>query len=142
MKVQPFQATRLVAPDPSRASQVASSTFGRLLAVKQTKQSENVLDRLFEELDNCGSHFAESKTMESFYRYKQAVKQVVEELSHQAYAVVEQTSSRTGSHQQIVRIVDTKLVEMYQKILTDEATHLEMLALIGELKGILVDRRG
>lgn len=142
MKVQPLQTSRLVAPDPSRTSQLASTKFGTLLAVKQTKQSENLLDRLFEELDNCGSQFAEFKTMEAFYRYKQAVKQVVEELSHQAYAVVEQSSLRTGNQQQIVRIVDAKLVEMYQKVLTNEATHLEMLALIGELKGILVDRRG
>ena len=118
------------------------STFSRILTTKQTKTNENILDSLFAEMDNCGSQLTERKTMETFYRYKKAVRELLDELSRQTYQVSEKTSTRTGVMQQTVRIVDLKLAELYQKILSDETHQLDVLNMIGELKGILVDRRG
>lgn len=102
---------------------------------------ENHLDSLFEQLDNCGKHLTEWKTMDAFYRYKRAVKDVLSELAA-GYQLVETSSLMTGSTHQTVQMVDTKLLELQQKLLQDELHHLEILDLIGELKGILVDRRG
>jgi len=142
MKVNPTFTAPLMPTDAKKLASPAATSFSRLLAVKKTKQDENVLDSLLLELDNCGSQLTERKTMATFYQYKQAVRQLLDELSRQTYEVTEQTSYRTGAEQQIVRVVDKKLAELYQKLLSDEAHQLELLSLIGELKGILIDRRG
>lgn len=141
MKVQ----TGFIPPAPKtdvrKMDTTSAMTFQRMLKTKDKQLSENHLDSLFEQLDNCGKHLTEWKTMDAFYRYKRAVKDVLSELAA-GYQLVETSSLMTGSTHQTVQMVDTKLLELQQKLLQDELHHLEILDLIGELKGILVDRRG
>ncbi|MFC4355246.1 DUF327 family protein [Chryseomicrobium palamuruense] len=141
MKVQAGFIPPTPKTDIRKMDTTPAMSFQRLLSSKDKQLSENHLDSLFEQLDNCGKHLTEWKTMDAFYRYKRAVKDVLSELAS-GYQLVENSSLMTGSTHQTVQIVEVKLLELQQKLLQDEVHHLEILDLIGELKGILVDRRG
>jgi uncharacterized protein YaaR (DUF327 family) len=103
--------------------------------------SEEALTELMDAVHSAGSDLIDRPFHDEILRYKKAVRDFIHYVVENGYTVEKSQTRRRGKtriHVQI-QIRDKKLDELAAAILTGQASQLEMVSKIGEIRGLLVD---
>ena len=119
----------------------AAQEAGELSPLMELPASEEALTALMDAVHSAGSDLIDRPFHDEILRYKKAVRDFVHYVVDNAFALEKSQTRRRGKtkiHVQI-QIIDKKLDELAAAILTGQASQLEMVSKIGEIKGLLVD---
>ncbi|MCM3111748.1 YaaR family protein [Lederbergia lenta] len=111
-----------------------------------SKKRENVvferMDKLRQDIEQQGEKLAKSQTIEDFRKYKQLVKSFMDDAVSNGLQLEEQRGfdwrGRTKVYK-IVKEVDKKLIDLANTVLDKEQKGLNILSLIGEIEGLLIN---
>ncbi|CEG24317.1 hypothetical protein BN1080_03339 [Planococcus massiliensis] len=120
----------------------SADSFAAVMRNSQSKLKLDSLNQLMDRIDVQGQRLAKQRTIEHLIDYKNSVKQFVSEsLSYGLELSEKQSFHLNGgmkSHQ-LVEVIDEKLLAINDEVLDNEKDGIEVLRLVGEMKGLLVN---
>ena len=94
------------------------------------------------EIEEEGQRIARHKDIRDMRRYRTKIKEFMNEVTTHSYAFSrENFLDRKGRHRVygIIHLVDENLDKLAEALMADEKDHLEILRLIGDIRGMLID---
>lgn len=128
--------------DASQTIQGGGAKFGQMVVKQQQRLQNEQLTRLLGDISTAGERLARSRNLRDMAKYKMLVRSFLKEAVELG---LELKQSHTwneygeGRRLKIVQAVDEKLVQLADELLTDEKTSIDLLARIGEIKGLLIN---
>ncbi|QDP38806.1 YaaR family protein [Radiobacillus deserti] len=119
--------------------------FDSMVSAQSHKLKQQELTKLMSDLSAQGEKVAQHQSFKDLARYKRLVKKFVKEavqfgmdLKH-SHSWTAQGSNRKLT---IVEQVDDKLLELTEAVMGQEKKQIDILGLIGEIKGLLINIYG
>lgn len=113
--------------------------------VMHKKKSDVLFERfqtMAQEIEAQGKKLAESQTVEDLKKYKRLVKQFLDDAVKNGLQLEEQRGFSRGGRTRIYKIVkevDKKLIDLTNAVLQKEQKGLDLLGLIGEIQGLIIN---
>lgn len=143
MKIGQELRTQLDTTHKNTPNQVRSNiSFQQVVRREQQRLHENELNRLIKDITTQGERLAKSRTFKDLARYKSLVKSFIKEAVQFGLELKEERSwSMNGDSRKlmIVKEVDEKLIQLTDDLLNQEKESIDILGLIGEIKGLLIN---
>ncbi|OPX01315.1 YaaR family protein [Geobacillus sp. LEMMY01] len=124
------------------ASLSPSVSFAELAASQREKLRNERLRQLADEIEQQGKKLAESRTVDDLRRYKQLVKQLLDEAVNHGLKLTEQYGFHWSGRSRvyhIVKTVDQKLLDVTNAVLEQERPRIDLLQALGEIQGLIVN---
>ncbi|WP_249599094.1 YaaR family protein [Peribacillus frigoritolerans] len=137
-----------IKPDKSRQDakqfQTGNGRFQQMVQTQDQKMQIQTLNRLIGDIEGAGQRLVRSRTFRELElaKYKALVKRFVKEAVEYGLELKQSTSwNEYGQSRPLktVETIDAKLVELSEEILNKEKSSLEILEMIGEIKGLLIN---
>ncbi|MFJ7855204.1 YaaR family protein [Peribacillus frigoritolerans] len=135
-----------IKPDKSRQDakqfQTGNGRFQQMVQTQDQKMQIQTLNRLIGDIEGAGQRLVWSRTFRELAKYKALVKRFVKEAVEYGLELKKSTSwNEYGQSRPLktVETIDAKLVELSEEILNKEKSSLEILEIIGEIKGLLIN---
>lgn len=119
-----------------------SVSFQEVMAKGRTNTVFEKLSKMVEEIEDQGKVLAEHRSVDELRKYKKLVKQFMEEAVQNGLQLEEQRGfNRRGRTKiyKIVKEVDKKLIDLTNTVLDKESKSLDILNMVGEIKGLLIN---
>ncbi|MGD8192561.1 YaaR family protein [Brevibacillus ginsengisoli] len=116
--------------------------FGELVRGEGNRLTEDRLSQLLNDIERQGQILARSRAVRDFYQYKNLVKRFMEEAVKFGVALEERRgTNRRGRSRlyKIIKEVDSHLLQLAEELLAEEAPTIDLLARIGEIRGLLIN---
>jgi hypothetical protein len=116
--------------------------FTELMAQKKDEKTIERLNKLINDIQKQGKALAEKRTVNELMRYKKMVKEFLDEAVEYGLSLEKRGGFRFGGRTRLLKIiktVDKKLVEITDEIINREKKGLDILKLVGEIEGLLID---
>lgn len=119
-----------------------NNRFGEMVVKQGSKMQTEQLTRLIGDISAAGERVARSRNLRELTRYKMLIKRFLQEAVDYG---LEMKQSHTwnrfgeGRRLKIVETIDERLVELAQDLLDEEKETIDLLAKIGEIKGLLIN---
>ncbi len=136
---QSVKAERVNKSDSGKAHD--ADLFQVLLEEAGTDQQKAELDRLLQEVNQKGEVLVASQSLDAAYAYRQAVKKYLDILVKGSLVVSSQTSTDRFGRQKmyaVVQEIDRQLIDLLDLAITDQKEPLQLLKIVGEVKGLLI----
>lgn len=127
---------------PKQDKPLESISFQEVMAKGREKINQEKFSKLLQEIDEAGKILAESRTVEDLRRYKQLVKELMNDVVKYGVALEERRGFNRRGRTKIYKIiteVDKKLLQITDEVLKKESRGLSILDLVGEIKGLLIN---
>jgi uncharacterized protein len=114
-------------------------------SVMDNKRADLTLEHLtkqMQEIESQGNKLAESRTVENLRKYKKLVKNFLDDAVKNGLNLQEQLGFNfRGSSKlyKLVKEVDKKLIDLTNSVLEKEQQGMDILEMVGEIKGLLVN---
>ena len=143
MDIKVNQVTQAAPVEQAKAPQQTDGSFKFMLAsnIAESELQEK-LSSLMEEITAEGQKLAKRRDVKDMRHYRGLVKSFLNEVvTHSHEFTRENFLDRRGRHRVygIIRLVDENLDELAQALMSDEKDNLDILAKIGEIRGLLLD---
>ena len=125
-----------------RQNNQANNRFGEMVVKQGSKMQTEQLTRLLGNISAAGERVARSRNLRELARFKMLVKRFLQEaVDHGLETKQSHTWNRFGEGRRLktVETIDEHLVELAEDILNEEKESIELLAKIGEIKGLLIN---
>ena len=125
-----------------RQNNQANNRFGDMVVKQGSKMQTEQLTRLLGDISAAGDRVARSRNLRELARFKMLVKRFLQEAVDYG---LEMKQSHTwnrfgeGRRLKLVETIDEHLVELAEDLLNEEKESIELLAKIGEIKGLLIN---
>ncbi|MFK9119965.1 YaaR family protein [Peribacillus castrilensis] len=122
--------------------QTGNGRFQQMVQTQDQKMQIQILNRLIGDIEGAGQRLVRSRTFRELAKYKALVKRFVKEAVEYGLELKQSTSwNEYGQSRPLktVETIDAKLVELSEEILNKEKSSLEILEMIGEIKGLLIN---
>ncbi|WP_282035244.1 YaaR family protein [Metabacillus indicus] len=129
---------RNAGPSPSGASR----PFSELVHKQETKLHLHQLNGMLASVEEAGRRVAKSRNMRDLARYKSLVKRMMKEAVEYGLQLKQSSSfDFTGSSRNHTTVleIDRQLIELTEALLQEEQSSIDILAKIGEIKGLLMN---
>ncbi|MFC4182831.1 YaaR family protein [Saccharococcus thermophilus] len=142
MEVQ--KVTRANVASVSRKEETAMESVSFTEVMAKTR-SDIVWERVrqqVQQIEEQGKKLAESRTIEDLKKYKRLVKQFLDDAVQNGLQLEEQRGFSRGGRARIYKIVkevDRKLIELTNEVLQKEQKRLDILRLVGEIQGLIIN---
>lgn len=126
----------------ARTANQNGNRFGDMVVKQGSKMQTEQLTRLLGDISTAGDRVARSRNLRELARFKMLVKRFLQEAVDFG---LETKQSHTwnrfgeGRRLKIVETIDERLIELAEDILNEEKESIELLAKIGEIKGLLIN---
>ncbi|MGB3259925.1 YaaR family protein [Paenisporosarcina sp.] len=120
----------------------SSDSFANVIKKSQSKLQMDSLNQLMTRVDAQGQKLANQRTLENLRDYKNIVKQFIgETLSYGLQLSDKQSFNPSGGmkNHQLIEVIDKKLIEIHDEVLNNEKEGFDILQLVGEIKGLLIN---
>ena len=120
----------------------SSDTFASMVRNSQSKLQHESLNQLMTRVDSQGQKLANQRTLENLRDYKNIVKQFIgESLSFGLQLSDKQSFNSSGGmkNHKLIEVIDEKLIEIHDEVLNNEKEGFDILQLVGEIKGLLIN---
>lgn len=113
--------------------------------VMHKKKNDVLFERfqtMAQEIEAQGKKLAESQTVEDLKKYKKLVKQFLDDAVKNGLQLEEQRGFSRGGRTRIYKIVkevDKKLIDLTNAVLQKEQKGLDLLGLVGEIQGLIIN---
>lgn len=117
-------------------------SFGSMVKGEGERISQARLTELLNEIDKQSQILARSRSVRDFYLYKSLVKRFMEEAVAFGVALEDRKGmNRRGRSRlyKIIKEVDAHLLQLADELLEQEAPMIDLLARIGEIRGMLIN---
>ena len=114
-------------------------------SIMDKKRNETTYDRLTKkvaEIETQGKKLADTHSVENLRKYKKMVKDFMEDAIKNGLELTEHRGfNQRGSTKvyKLVKEVDKKLIDLTNEVLDKEKKGLDILNLVGEIKGMLIN---
>lgn len=130
--------------EPKQVRQLTenSQTFGRMVNSEALKIKQEGLEKLVQEIENQGEKLSRFRTFRELTKFKRMVKSFLQETVYKGLELQKSTSFNFEGHHNthaLVKEVDEKLVELTDDVMNQEKKTVDLLGLIGEVKGLLIN---
>ncbi|MES1042021.1 YaaR family protein [Peribacillus simplex] len=122
--------------------QTVNGRFQQMVQTQDQKMQIQTLNRLIGDIEGAGQRLVRSRTFRELAKYKALVKRFVKEAVEYGLELKQSTSwNEYGQNRPLktVETIDARLVELSEEILNKEKSSLEILEMIGEIKGLLIN---
>ncbi|MCK1995386.1 YaaR family protein [Peribacillus muralis] len=126
----------------AKQSQTVNGRFQQMVQTQDQKMQIQTLNRLIGDIEGAGQRLVRSRTFRELAKYKTLVKRFVKEAVEYGLELKQSTSwNQYGQSRPLktVETIDARLVELSEEILNKEKSSLEILEMIGEIKGLLIN---
>jgi uncharacterized protein YaaR (DUF327 family) len=114
---------------------------GELGPLKEFSPSDEALTTLMDAVHSAGNDLRDRPFQKEILEYKRAVRNFINYVIENAFEI-EKSQTRRAGRQKIysqIRVIDGKLEELAAAILSGQASQLERISKLDEIKGLLVD---
>ncbi|SFB31428.1 hypothetical protein SAMN04488072_11539 [Lentibacillus halodurans] len=143
MKVNPeLQAQMETAAKAQRTPQEGRSSFNEMVQSQTRQLKQQEIRQLMNNITVQGDKLARFRSVRDLVKFKQMVKRFLQETVYNGLALQKSRNfSMDGNSQKlsIVKEVDEKLVALTEEMMNEEKKTVDLLGLIGEIKGLLVN---
>ncbi|MBM7700404.1 YaaR family protein [Kurthia huakuii] len=125
-----------------QVQQQATNNFGSLVVKQGQKMQTEQLTRLLGDISTAGERITKSRNLRDLAKFKMLIKRFLKEsVSFGMELKQSHTWNRFGEGRRlkIVDTIDEKLIELTEDILNEEKDSVDILAKIGEIKGLLIN---
>ena len=119
-----------------------SISFTEVMGKKREEVLYAKMTKMMQDIEDQGKILSKSQTVEDLKRYKKLVKEFMEDAVNNGLKLEEQRGfNRRGRTKvyKIVKEVDKKLIDLANAVLDKEKNGLNILNLVGEIKGLLIN---
>lgn len=143
MDIKVNQVQQPMPVEQTSQTQEADGTFKFTLVSRIEEQDlQNALIGMMEEITRQGDKLSKHRDIKDMKRYRALIKDFLNEVVNRSHAFSrENFLDRKGRHRVygIIRLIDQNLDELAQELVKDEQDNLEILRMIGEIEGLLLD---
>lgn len=142
MDIQKVGKTGLNKVRPTKNSPQESISFQEVMAKGRQEQTFERLSKMVEDIESQGKVLAETRTIDELRKYKKMVKEFMDEAVQNGLQLEERRGfNRRGRTKiyKIVKEVDKKLIDLTNSVLDQEKKGLDILNMVGEIKGLLIN---
>ena len=125
-----------------RTNNQSGNRFGEMVVKQGSKMQTEQLTRLLGDISTAGDRVARSRNLRELARFKMLVRRFLQEaVDYGLETKQSHTWNRFGEGRRlkIVETIDERLVELAEDILNEERESIDLLAKIGEIKGLLIN---
>ncbi|MDP4106413.1 MAG: YaaR family protein [Bacillota bacterium] len=119
-----------------------SIAFQEIMGKKRSDITFERLNQKMQEIESQGNKLADSRTVENLRKYKKLVKDFMDDAVKNGLELQEKRGfSNRGSSKiyKLVKEVDKKLIDLTNATLDKEQKGLDILGMVGEIKGLLIN---
>lgn len=137
------QISQPVLPENVNKAEISDPTFKFVLAsnIRESELQEK-LTGLMSEIAAQGERISKKKDIRDMKKYRSLIKDFMNEIVNRSHEFSrENFLDRRGRHRVygIVRLVDENLDALAQELCKEEKDNMEILARLGEIRGLLLD---
>jgi len=137
------QISQPVVPENVNKVEISDPTFKFVLASNiQESELQERLTGLMSEIAAQGERISKKKDIRDMKKYRSLIKDFMNEIVNRSHEFSrENFLDRRGRHRVygIVRLVDENLDALAQELCKEEKDNMEILARLGEIRGLLLD---
>lgn len=126
---------------PFSGGDLSRPSFGQVFDAQIRRIGREELDESFERIEEAAAVLSERMRLEDLQRYKEALKEFLERAMRLGLIVREETGrDRRGRPQllKLLAILDERVLEIADVLREAEKDRIRLLALIGEIRGLLI----
>lgn len=119
-----------------------SISFSEFISERRDRMNTDKLQRLLQDIDDQGKLLSETVNVEDLRRYKQLVKEFMEDAVKQGLKLEERRGFNRRGRAKVYKMVaevDKKLLELTDAVLKKQEKGLKILDMVGEIKGLLIN---
>lgn len=119
-----------------------ANRFGQMVEKQGQRLHGEQVTRLLGDISSAGDRLARSRNFRDMAKFKMLVRRFIKETVESGMGIKQShTWNRFGEGRRlkIVETLDEKLVELAKDLLDEEKTTVDLLAKIGEIKGLLIN---
>lgn len=128
---------------PTKPVKETDASFKFMLASNiQEADLQAKVSALMNEISDQGKKISKHTDVRDMRRYRQLIKEFINEVVYRSHEFSrENFLDRKGRHRVygIIRLVDENLDKLAEALLKDEKDNIEILNLVGEIRGLLLD---
>lgn len=116
--------------------------FGQMVQKQESRLHGEQITRLLGDISSAGDRLARSRNLRDMAKFKMLVKRFLKESVETGLGLKQSHTWNQygeGRRLKIVETIDQKLIELAEQLLQDEESSMDLLAKIGEIKGLLVN---
>ncbi|PYZ94391.1 hypothetical protein CR194_02335 [Salipaludibacillus keqinensis] len=120
----------------------AKVSFQEIMQRGRDNSQYEKLGQLLQKIDDQGKTLSESRTVDELRRYKELVKEFMDDAVKLGLSLEERKGfNRRGRTKvyKIVHEVDRKLLDLTDAVLKEQKKGLDILNMVGEIRGLLVN---
>ncbi|AXI07523.1 DUF327 domain-containing protein [Oceanobacillus zhaokaii] len=130
--------------EPKYIRQAASDTqvFNKMVQSQATNLKQQELEQLMKNITLQGNKLARFRTFRDLAKFKRMIKDFLGETVSTGLELQKKHSFGLNGHNQkltTVKEIDEKLLELTEEIMNQEKKTVDILGLIGEIKGLLIN---
>lgn len=142
MDVQKVNRAGLDNVKAKKSGPTESVSFQEVMGKNRQEMVHEKLTKLVQEIEDQGKVLADSRTIDELRKYKKMVKEFMDEAVQNGLQLEERRGfNRRGRTKiyKIVKEVDKKLIDLTNAVLDKEKKSLDILGMVGEIKGLLIN---
>lgn len=119
-----------------------SISFHSVMDKNRNEQALELFQSKIKEIEQQGEKLVDQRTVESFRKYKRLVKDFMDYAVKNGLELQEHFGfSQRGMSKiyKLVKEVDSKLIDITNAVLDKESKSLDILKMVGEIKGLLIN---
>ncbi|MEH7342620.1 YaaR family protein [Bacillus sp. JJ1532] len=119
-----------------------SISFQEVISKNRQQVLYDKFNKMVQDIEDQGKTLSEKRTVDELRKYKKLVKSFLEEAVQNGLQLEEQRGfNRRGRTKiyKIVKEVDKKLIDLTNTVLDKEKKGLDILNMVGEIKGLLIN---
>jgi uncharacterized protein len=117
-------------------------SFTSVINKKQTEITLESMNKKMQEIESQGGKLVESRTIENLRKYKKLVKNFMNDVVKNGLELQDYRGFSyrgTSNIYKLVKEVDRKLIDLTNAVLDKEQKGLDILGMVGEIKGMLIN---
>jgi len=121
---------------------VEKMNFRDMVKGEGQRLNEERLQLLLTEIDKHGDILARSRNVRDYYSYRNLIKRFMEEAVRFGITLDERKGTNRrgrGRIHKIIKEIDAELLALADDLLSEQAPLIDMLARIGEIRGMLIN---
>lgn len=126
-------------------AKVSRNSFGEfktLVETEQRKIQSNELQQSLQDIEKAGERLARSRNFRDLTKYKSLIKNFLKEAVDLGLAMESSSTWDDFGQTRVLKIVkeiDKKLIQLTDELLEKEKENINILGLLGEIKGLLIN---
>ena len=127
--------------DPLQTPQ-GGARFGQMVMKQEQRLHGEQITRLLGDISSAGERIARSRNLRDMAKFKMLIRRFLKEAIESGFELKQSHTWNQfgeGRRLKLIETIDEKMIELAEALLDEEKTSVDLLAKIGEIKGLLIN---